>query len=152
MESITHARRRKSFRWPGAARELVRAHLSTPLTSGPDAHVVKSLITKLAEISGNPRSACWRFARLSGLTAKRNYRPWTTVEQQKLLDLIASHSLAEVTLLLRRSATSVRAMLHRLGASARMGQDWFTKRGLAEAFACSEPRSAEVDRPGMAEV
>jgi hypothetical protein len=121
----------------------VRAHLSTPLTSGPDAHVIKSLITKLAEISGNPRSACWRFARLSGLTAKRNYRPWTTVEQQKLLDLIASHSLAEVTLLLRRSATSVRAMLHRLGASARMGQDWFTKRALAEAL---HVRSEEVQK------
>jgi hypothetical protein len=50
------------------------------------------------------------------------------------LDLIASHSLAEVTLLLRRSSASVRSMLHRLGANARMGQDWFTKHGLAEAL------------------
>ncbi len=30
--------------------------------------------------------------------------------------------------------TSVRTMLHRLGASARMGQDWFTKHTLAEAL------------------
>ncbi|HEV2398759.1 MAG TPA: hypothetical protein VGS27_17575 [Candidatus Sulfotelmatobacter sp.] len=35
---------------------------------------------------------------------------------------------------MRRSPTSVRAMLHRLGANARMGQDWFTKHALAEAL------------------
>jgi hypothetical protein len=29
---------------------------------------------------------------------------------------------------------SVRSMLHRLGANARMGQDWFTKHALAEAL------------------
>jgi hypothetical protein len=50
------------------------------------------------------------------------------------VDLIASHILREVTTVLRRSPTSVRAMLHRLGASARMGQDWFTKSTLAEAL------------------
>jgi hypothetical protein len=104
---------------------------------------MKSLITKIAEVSGNPRSACWRFVRHSGLTSKRSYRPWTKVEQQKLLDLIASHSLTEVTVLLRRSATSLRAMLHRLGASSRMGQDWFTKHALAEAL---HVRSEEVQK------
>lgn len=35
---------------------------------------------------------------------------------------------------MRRSPTSVRCMLHRLGASARMGQDWFTKHALAKAL------------------
>ena len=69
-----------------------------------------------------------------GVTSKRSYRQWTKAEQQKLLDLIASRSLGEVTVLLRRSPTSVRAMLHRLGACARMGQDWFTKHTLAEAL------------------
>jgi hypothetical protein len=69
-----------------------------------------------------------------GITSKRSYRPWTKTEQQKLLDLITSHSLQEVTILLRRTPTSVRTMLHRLGASARMGQDWFTKHALAEAL------------------
>src|SRR6266542_7067678 len=118
MESINNARRRRSFRWPGAARELVRVCVNTSRSSGLDPHDMKSLITKIAEISGNPRSACWRFVRHSGLMSKRDYRPWTKVEQQKLLDLIASHSLSEVTLLLRRSATSLRAMLHRLGASS----------------------------------
>lgn len=50
------------------------------------------------------------------------------------MELIGSNSLAEVTLLLRRSSGSVRSMLHRLGANARMGQDWFTKHALAEAL------------------
>jgi hypothetical protein len=84
--------------------------------------------------SGNPRGACWRFIRHSGVKAKRSYQPWTKPEQQKLLDLICSHSFAEVVLMMRRSPTSVRSMLHRLGASARMGQDWFTKHALAEAL------------------
>jgi hypothetical protein len=81
--------------------------------------------------------------RQSGVTSKRSYRPWTEAEQQKLLDLIASHSLEEATVLLRRSPTSVRAMLHGLGANARMGQDWFTKHTLAEAL---HVRAEEVQR------
>ena len=95
---------------------------------------MKVMITRIAAISGNPRGACWRFARRLGVGLKPGSRPWTRPEQQKLLELIASHSLAEVTLLLRRSTGSVRSMLHRLGANARMGQDWFTKHALAEAL------------------
>jgi len=129
--------RRRTFRWPGAARQMVRVYLN-----GTDAQAgardgyqaLRALITSLAAVSGNPRSACWRFVRQSGLSSKRSYRQWTGAEQQKLLDLIASHSLYEVTLLLRRSPTSVRAMLHRLGANARMGEDWFTKYTLARAL------------------
>ena len=78
-----------------------------------------------------------------GITSKRSYQPWTKTEQQKLVDLTASHSLEEVTVLLRRSRTSVQAMLHRLGASARMGQDWFTKHSLARAL---HVRAEEVQR------
>lgn len=95
---------------------------------------LKALITQLAAVSENPRGACWRFVRQLGIKSKRSYRPWTKPEQQKLLDLIASRSLEEVSLHLRRSPTSVRAMLHRLGANARMGQDWFTRHALAEAL------------------
>ncbi len=140
---------RRTFRWPGAARELVRAYLkSTPSEAsgkdGLDAQMrLKALITRIAAVSGNPRGACWRFARQSGVISKRRYRQWTKSEQQKLLDLIASHSLEEVTILLRRSPTSVRSMLHRLGASARMGQDWFTKHTLAEAL---HVRAEEVQK------
>jgi hypothetical protein len=140
---------RRTFRWPGAARELVRAYLNTTPSKlsrkdEPGAQAgLKALITRIAAVSGNPRVACWRFLRQSGVTSKRSYRQWTKAEQQKLLDLIASRSLEEATVLLRRSPTSVRAMLHRLGASARMGQDWFTKYTLAEAL---HVRAEEVQR------
>jgi hypothetical protein len=140
---------RRTFLWPGAAREMVRAYLNTAPSkrSQTDEHGeqigLNALITRIAAVSGNPRGACWRFARQLGVTSKRSYRPWTKGEQQRLLDLIASHSLAEVTGSLRRSPTSVRAMLHRLGASARMGQDWFTKHTLAEAL---HVRAEEVQK------
>jgi hypothetical protein len=48
-----------------------------------------------------------------------------------------------VGLLLRRSPASVRSMLWRLGANARMGQDWFTKYTLAEAL---HVRAEEVQK------
>jgi hypothetical protein len=104
---------------------MVRTYLNSAASalSGKDQHGeqvgLETLITRIAAVSGNPRGACWRFVRQSGVTSKRSYRQWTKAEQQKLLDLIASHSLREVTMLLRRSPTSVRAMLHRLGAGAR---------------------------------
>ena len=131
---------RRTFRWPGAAREMVRAYLNaapSKLSRKDELGTqigLKALITGIAAASGNPRAACWRFVHQSGVTSKRSYRQWTKAEQQRLLELIASRSLEEVTVLLRRSPTSVRAMLHRLGASARMGQDWFTKHTLAAAL------------------
>jgi len=139
MGELNRSASRRTFRWPGAAREMVRRYLNTaPSESGEDAQGaqigLKALITAIATVSGNPRSACWRFVRQSGLTAKRSYRQWTKPEQQRLLDLIACRALGEVACLLRRSRTSVRSMLHRLGANARMGKDWFTKHALAEAL------------------
>jgi len=146
MEEPQREVSRRAFRWPGAARELIKAYLNSGESrdTGPAAQTtLKLLITRIAAVSGNPRGACWRFARQAGVKGRRNYRPWTKSEQQKLLDLISSHSLEEVTLLLRRSSTSVRSMLHRLGASARMGQDWFTKHALAEAL---HVRASEVQK------
>jgi hypothetical protein len=137
MEERNRRVSRRTFRWPGAARELVRGHLRSRKStdSGPEVQIaLKALISQVAAVSGNPRGACWRFVRQLGIQSKRSYRPWTKPERQKLLDLIASHSLEEVTLQLRRSPTSVRSMLHRLGANVRMGQDWFTKHALAEAL------------------
>ncbi len=95
---------------------------------------LKWLVGRLVQVSGNPRDACWRFARQAGIATKQAYRPWTRKEQQKLLDLIAIHPVHEVTLMLRRSPASVRSMLERLGATAKMGQDWSTKYTLAEAL------------------
>jgi hypothetical protein len=149
MGELNQPATRRTFRWPGAAREMVRTYLNTAPTefSRQDdrgAQIgLKALITRIAAVSRNPRGACWRFVRQSGVTSKRTYRQWTKTEQQKLLDLIASRSLREVTMLLRRSPTSVRAMLHRLGAGSRMGQDWFTKHALAEAL---HVRSEEVQK------
>lgn len=104
---------------------------------------LKNLITRIARVSGNPRGACWRFARQAGLSSKRDYQPWTVAEQQKLLELIAVRPLAEAARVLRRSPTSVRSMLHRLGANTRMGEDWFTKYSLARAL---HIRSEEVQK------
>lgn len=135
MEEPERATNRRSFRWPGEAREVVRAYRSEAERLGQDAQLgLKGLITRLVQVSGNPRDACWRFARQAGVGVKQAYRPWTRSEQQKLLDLIATHPVHEVTLMLRRSPASVRSMLQRLGATARMGQDWFTKYTLAEAL------------------
>jgi hypothetical protein len=137
MDDLSRKIKRRTFRWPGAAREIVAAYVnfSEATGTGPATPIaLKALVTRVAAASGNPRAACWRFIRQSGVKAKRSYRPWTKAEQQKLLNLISSHSLEEVTLALRRSPTSVRSMLHRLGANARMGQDWFTKHALAEAL------------------
>ncbi len=148
MGELNQQANRRTYRWPGGAREMVRAYLNTPSeASGQGGHRaqvgLKALITRIAAVSGNPRAACWRFVRQSGVTSKRSYRRWTKAEQQKLLDLITSHSLQEVTIVLRRTPTSVRTMLHRLGASARMGHDWFTKHTLAEAL---HVRAEEVQK------
>ena len=134
----SQSRTRRVFRWSGAARATARAYLNArrhPEDSRQGVPTdLKSLIAKLVEVSGNPRDACWRFVRQFGIREKQSYREWTDNEQQKLLDAIVSHPLHEVTLLLRRSPASVRSMLRRLGANARMGQDWFTRYTLAEAL------------------
>jgi hypothetical protein len=137
--------RRRTFRWPKEARELVRIHLNVPREQSQERNPddVRLLVTRLAEVSGNPRDACWRFARQLGVNGKRSYREWPERAQQRLLDLIAIQPLPEVAIAMRRSTGSIRSMLHRLGASARMGQDWFTKYTLAEAL---HIRTEEVQR------
>lgn len=145
MDEEHGGRRRRTFRWPKEARELVRIHLNVPQQQlreqSPDN--ARVLITRLAEVSGNPRDACWRFARQLGVNGKRSYREWPERAQQRLLDLISIQPLPEVATAMRRSPGSIRSMLHRLGASARMGQDWFTKYTLAEAL---HIRADEVQR------
>ena len=120
-------RQRREFRWSKAARDLVRA----------DRYVrgaaLSALVTRLAAESGNPRDACWRFVRQLGVRG-RCRRAWTEAEQQRLLGLVAKRSIKEVVDLMQRSERSVRLMLQRLGASAIMGKDWFTKYTLAAAL------------------
>jgi hypothetical protein len=135
-------KRRRNFRWPKEARQLVNARRAQPhgQDSGDELRV---LVTKLVEVSGNPRDACWRFLRQSGIVTKRAYVQWPERAQQRLLDLIAVQPLPEVAIAMRRSPGSIRSMLYRLGASAKMGQDWFTKYTLAEAL---HIRAEEVQR------
>lgn len=137
MLTATSAKNRNTYRWPGIARELAQSYASSRAVEGILQHensAFSALVTKIASVSGNPRSACLRFVRRLGVKKKRNYHPWTIPEQQRLLDLMASRSVEEVAVQLRRSPRSIRSMLHRLGASARMGKDWFTKHTLAKAL------------------
>lgn len=123
------ASKRRIYQWPKEARDLVNANRTA---TGPR---LRSLITAVARQSGNPRYACWRFARKLGLTAKgRPYRQWSEPERRRLLHLIESHSAGQVATTLRRSEPAIRAMLKRLGASPAIGKDWFTKYTLAEAL------------------
>lgn len=127
--------KRRMFRWPKEARELVRQYKER--TSRSQEHNETSrrtLVTKLTEISGNPRDACLRFLRELGVNQKRAYREWTKPEQQRLLDLIAAMPVEEAAKILRRPAGSVRSMLHRLGMGGKTGREWFTKFSLSRAL------------------
>lgn len=138
-------RKRRTFRWSKEARELVRDHLAGQRATlgGPGEEAVPMLIKQIAKVSGNPRDACWRFARQTGIVGKRIHRPWPERAQQRLLDLVAAQPLPEVAVAMHRSLSSIRSMLYRLGASASMGKDWFTKYTLAEAL---HIRPEEVQR------
>jgi len=123
MDDENAGRKRRTFRWTKEARELVRIHLHAQRAqpreqdSGCEFRV---LVTKLAKVSGNPSDACRRFARQAGVNGKRAYHQWPECAQQKLLDLIAVQPLPEVAIAMRRSPGSLRSMLRRLGANARM--------------------------------
>jgi len=127
--------KRRMFRWPKEARELARQYKER--TSRSQEHHEadrRTLVTKLAEISGNPRDACLRFLRELGVNHKRAYREWTRPEQQRLLDLITAMPVEEAAKILRRPVGSVRSMLHRLGMGGKTGREWFTKFSLSRAL------------------
>jgi hypothetical protein len=130
--------KRKQHTWPKQARELVRAHLAGLRSSEMDASMpepkFRLLVNDLVKLTSYPREVCSRFSRRLGVCQKRGYKEWSRAEQQRLLDLIALNPPHEVAKLMRRSVTSVRGMLQRLGASAQMGRDWFTVYTLAEAL------------------
>ena len=123
----TRARRRE-IRWSKAARDLVRANRSVTVAALSD------LVTQLVEETGNPRWACRRFIRRMGVQSRRSHRAWKTHEQQRLLKLIDLYPINEISKLMRRSQSSIWHMLQRMGASAKMGKDSFTKYTLAVAL------------------
>jgi len=95
------ARNRRTFRWPKEARELVKIHRNAQRAQprGQDSgKELRVLVTKLVEVSRNPRDACWRFLRQSGIVGKRVYRQWPEHAKQRLLDLIAVQPLPEVAI------------------------------------------------------
>jgi hypothetical protein len=61
MGELNQPSSRHTFRWPGAAREMVRTYMSAARSelSGKDEHGaqigLKAVITKIAAASGNPR-------------------------------------------------------------------------------------------------
>lgn len=127
--------KRRVFRWPKEAIELVRQYRERTCRSREHGETGRRmLVTKLAEISGNPRDACLRFLRELGINHKRAYHEWTKPEQQRLLDLITSMPVEEAAKVLRRPAGSVRSMLHRLGIGGKTGREWFTKFSLSRAL------------------
>ena len=135
MGEADGVRKRRMFRWPKEARELVRQYKEPTSRSQEHSETSRrTLVTKLTEISGNPRDACLRFLRELGVNQKRAYHEWTKPEQQRLLDLIASIPVEEAAKILRRTVGSVRSMLYRLGLGGKTGREWFTKFSLSRAL------------------
>ena len=127
--------KRRMFRWPKEARELVREYKEQISRSQENKETGRRmLVTKLAAISGNPRDACLRFLCELGVNQKRAYRAWTKPEQQRLLDLIVTMPVEEAAKVLRRPSGSVRSMLNRLGMGGKTGREWFTKFSLSRAL------------------
>jgi hypothetical protein len=144
MDERDSRKKRRVFDWPEEAAQLVTSYLGYA-KRGHDhgRNALATLATRLAELSGNPRDACFRFLRQHGVTQKRVWRPWTKPEQQRLFDLIESCPVEEISRIMQRSPHSIRSMLHRLGENTQRGRDWFTVYSLAEAL---HVRSDEVQK------
>jgi hypothetical protein len=117
------------------AREMVRSEMARARQENKPV-MLRELVTALSRESGNPRAACLRFARQMGIEQKRDYRPWSEKEQQQLLYLLESQSVRVISLRLKRSQFAIYAMLHRLGVSAMIGKDGFSKYLLASLLHC----------------
>jgi hypothetical protein len=134
-ENTSARNSRHSFRWLSQVRQLVREYKERVGKTHRDSEAGRRmLITKMAQLSGNPPDACSRFLRQSGVGEKRSYREWTKPEQQRLLDLITTMPVVEAAKILRRPPGSVRSMLHRLGMGGQTGREWFTKFSLSRAL------------------
>lgn len=144
MDERESRKKRRVFDWPEEAAQLVTTYLeSAKRGHGHGRNALATLATRLAELSGNPRDACFRFLRQHGVTQKRVWRPWTKPEQQRLFDLVESSPVEEISRIMQRSPRSIRSMLHRLGENTQRGRDWFTVYSLAEAL---HVRSDEVQK------
>jgi hypothetical protein len=127
-ETHSDSPRHSEPRWSTAAHDLVRAN------SNATGREVSMLITRLVRETGNPRWACRRFVRSLGLRCRQPHCAWTLADQHRLLKLLDQHPVYEIAKLLRRSQSSIRHMLQRLGAKGRMGNNRFTRYTLATAL------------------
>jgi hypothetical protein len=105
--------RRRLFQWPEEAVSLVAVHRNAGSSQ------LRDLIAQLVQISGNPRTACWRFVRSQGIRVKLkpSFRRWTESEERRLLELAKQHSVAEMADVLHRSKVAVWNRLEQLGVS-----------------------------------
>ncbi|MCU1305011.1 MAG: hypothetical protein JWQ87_5295 [Candidatus Sulfotelmatobacter sp.] len=133
--SVQDARgQRRPVLWPKGAEVLLADYVERRRSTSCSPSQYEDLITVLVTLTGNPREACIRYARRAERSTNQVHRSWTRGEQQRLLDLIGLNPPAEVAKQMKRSPGAIRAMLARLGASAQMGRDWFTKFTLASAL------------------
>jgi len=127
--------KRRTFCWTDESRQLVADERKRIEKIGSSRGSDKEqILSKLVQISGNPREACLRFLRRHGVAEKRSYREWTTREQQRLVELMDDVPVEEAARVLRRPSASVRSMLHRLGLGVRQSREWFTVSLLARAL------------------
>lgn len=94
-----HSRRkRRIFDWPEEVMQLVRNYFGLGKKGhGHGRNALATLATRVTELSGNPRDACFRFLHQQGITEKRAWRPWTKPEQQRLFDLIETCPVEEIS-------------------------------------------------------
>jgi len=128
MGNSEQRRKPRTFRWSRTARAEVVVNINA---EGPQ---LRELVTKLAEISGNPRDACLRFARQLGLKAKQPYRKWTEEEQKKLENELEVHKVRKVAIRLGRTPSQVYGMMHRLGISGKKLTDKISMYAVARAL------------------
>src|SRR5215468_2068028 len=128
MGNSGQRRKPRTFRWSRTARAEVAVNINA---EGPQ---LRELVTKLAEISGNPRDACLRFARQLGLKAKQPYRRWTEEELKKLENELEVHKVRKVAIRLGRTPTQVYGMMHRLGISGKKLTDKISMYAVARAL------------------
>ena len=148
MDCSTVCGKRRTFYWSDEARQLVADQRRRIENIGSNRGGDKEqILSKLGEISGNPRDACLRFLRRLGVAEKRTYREWTTREPQRLIELMDDVPVEEAARVLRRPPASIRSMLHRLGLGVRQSREWFTISLLAQALHISRDEVRKwVDR------
>lgn len=127
--------KRRTLHWSDEAKQLVTNYCQRIEKVGNGRGGDREqILSKLVELSGNPRDACLRFLRRFGVAEKRSYREWTTREQQRLIELVDDVPVQEAARILRRPPASVRSMLHRLGIRVRQSREWFTVSLLAQSL------------------